>query len=219
MYRASVVAKTLNLTRKQISNRSNFCGYNESSCWSGDFVRSYEAGVVRDLYQVSMINDIQCTKVNTFLSTSLQRPVPTIPSTRNIFIKNTILYLLRPDTFSIFLARPTQYSVGLLSRYTWSCWDYVNSVTISLEPGDNGRGSHRLVINFTRQSPRLCSRHHRVIFWLSLAKLLFIQILTWGALCFIHHSTIEIIEIQCIVFSFIALLAASITQYNNWILN
>ena len=36
---------------------------------------------------------------------------------------------------------------------------------------------------------------------------------------FIHHSTIEIIEIQCIVFSFIALLAASITQYNNWILN
>ena len=120
MYRASVVAKTLNLTRKQISNKGNFCGYNESSCWSGDFVRSYEAGVVRDLYQVSMINDIQCTKVNTFLSTSLQRPVPS-PVNKKHFHPKYDSVLIRPDTFSIFPARPTQYSVGLLSRYTWSC--------------------------------------------------------------------------------------------------
>ena len=50
------------------SNKHSIGGYwvNEGWCW--DFVRSYEACVVRELYQVSMINDIQClqcTKVNT----------------------------------------------------------------------------------------------------------------------------------------------------------
>ena len=60
--------------------------------------------------------------------------------------------------------RPHYHNILLgFSRYTWCCWDYVNSVTISLGPGDNGRGSQRLVINFTRQSPSpaLCSRHER----------------------------------------------------------
>ena len=154
---------------------------------------------MRDLYQVSMINDIQCTKVNTFLSTSLQRPVPS-PVNKKHFHPKYDSVLIRPDTFSIFPARPTQYSVGLLSRYTWSCWDYVNSVTISLGPGDNGRGSQRLVINFTRQSPRLCSRHPSPSFSDYHLQHCYSIHTNFYQRGFLHLSTIEIIEIQCIVF-------------------